>query len=127
MADSLKDSISFEINGEVLTSLKASDIQGKNILLTFQPASDSDKTIFDSYTSIFDIPAYAVYMTPVLLVDGKEVARGEEYLESTLGTKSSFTIHISSGGKSTSVNNEVTTSQLLLDNPRLPYKGGWDN
>lgn len=35
VVDSLKDSISFEISGEVLTSLKASDIQGKNILLTF--------------------------------------------------------------------------------------------
>ncbi|MGN0495678.1 MAG: hypothetical protein ACI4GW_05590, partial [Lachnospiraceae bacterium] len=112
VADSLKDSISFEINGEVLTSLKASDIQGKNILLTFRPASDSDKTIFDSYSSIFDIPAYAVYMTPVLLVDGEEAARGEEYLETTLGTKSSFTIHISSGGKSTSVTNDVTTGSM---------------
>ena len=51
-------------------------------------------------------------MTPVLLVDGEEVARGEEYLESTLGTKSSFTIHISSGGKSTTITNDVTTGSM---------------
>ncbi len=110
--DILKDSVTFELNGDVLTSIKASDVQGKDILLSFAPASDSDKTIFESYTSIFDIPAYAVYMTPVLLVDGEEVARGEEYLESTLGTKSSFTIHISSGGKSTTITNDVTTGSM---------------
>ena len=51
-------------------------------------------------------------MTPVLLVDGEEVARGEGYLETILGTKSSFTIHISSGGKSTTITNDVTTGSM---------------
>lgn len=110
--DILKDSVTFELNGDVLTSIKASDVQGKDILLSFAPASTSDENIYKSYDSIFDIPAYAVYMTPVLLVDGEEVARGEEYLESTLGTKSSFTIHISSGGKSTTITNDVTTGSM---------------
>lgn len=110
--DALKDRVTFEVNGDVLISIKASDIQGKDILLSFAPASTSDENIYKSYDSIFNIPAYAVYMTPVLLVDGEEVARGEEYLESTLGTKSSFTIHISSGGKSTTITNDVTTGSM---------------
>ncbi len=42
--------------------------------------------IYDRYSSIFDIPAYAVHMKPVLLVDGEIAAKGEEYLETTLGT-----------------------------------------
>ena len=112
VADSEKDSVSFEIGGEVLASFKSGDIQGKDILLSFKPAGSSDQEIFDSYSSIFDVPAYAVYMKPVLLVDGEVAAEGEEYLETTLGTKSSFTIHISSGGQNTSVTNDVTTGSM---------------
>ena len=110
--DALKDCVTFELNGEVLTTLKASDVQGKDILLSFAPASTSDENIYKSYDSIFDIPAYAVYMTPVLLVDGKEVARGEEYLESTLGSKGSFAMNITSGGRTVSVANDVTTGSM---------------
>ena len=110
--DALKDCVTFELNGEVLTTLKASDVQGKDILLSFAPASTSDENIYKSYDSIFDIPAYAVYMTPVLLVDGKEVARGEEYLESTLGSKGSFAMNITSGGRTVTVANEVTTGSM---------------
>lgn len=110
--DALKDRVTFEVNGDVLTSIKASDVQGKDILLSFAPASTSDENIYKSYDSIFDIPAYAVYMTPVLLVDGKEVARGEEYLESTLGSKGSFIMNITSGGRTVTVANEVTTGSM---------------
>ena len=57
-----KDRVSFEINGDILTGFTASELQGKNILLSFQPASSADQEIYDRYSSIFDIPAYAVYM-----------------------------------------------------------------
>lgn len=107
-----KDRVSFEVNGDVLTGFAASELQGKDILLSFQPASDTDKEIYDRYSSIFDIPAYAVYMKPVLLVDNEVVAEGEEYLESTLGTKGSFTISLTSGGKNTSVTNDITTGSM---------------
>lgn len=107
-----KDKVSFEVNGDVLAGFTASELQGKNILLSFQPASDTEKEIYDSYSSIFDIPAYAVYMKPVLSVDNEMVAEGEEYLETTLGTRGSFTINLTSGGKSTSVTNDVTTGSM---------------
>lgn len=110
--DSDKDSVSFEINGDVMAGFAASDLQGKDILLSFQPASSTDKEIYDRYSSIFDIPAYAVYMKPVLLVDNEVVAEGEEYLESTLGTRGSFTINLFSGGKNTSVTNDITTGSM---------------
>lgn len=107
-----KDRVSFEVNGDVLTGFSASDLQGKNILLSFQPASSADQAIYDRYNSIFDIPAYAVYMKPVLLVDNEVVAEGEEYLESTLGTRGSFTINLTSGGKNTSITNDITTGSM---------------
>ena len=110
--NSEKDRVSFEVNGDVLAGFTASELQGKNILLSFQPASASDQAIYDSYGSIFDVPAYAVYMKPVLLVDNEVAAEGDSYLESTLGTKGSFTINLTSGGRNTSVTNDVTTGSM---------------
>ncbi|MDE5967135.1 MAG: hypothetical protein K2G89_09925, partial [Lachnospiraceae bacterium] len=107
-----KDRVSFSMNGDTLASFTASELQGKNILLSFQPASDADKEIYDRYSSIFDIPAYAVYMKPVLLIDNEVAAEGEAYLESTLGTRGSFTINLTSGGKNTSVTNDITTGSM---------------
>lgn len=40
------------------------------------------------------------------------MAEGEEYLESTLGTRGSFTINLSSGGKNTTVTNDITTGSM---------------
>ena len=51
-------------------------------------------------------------MKPVLLVDNEVAAEGDSYLESTLGTKGSFTINLTSGGRNTSVTNDVTTGSM---------------
>ena len=112
VATSDKDKVSFEINGDILAGFSASELQGKDILLSFQPASSTDQEIYDRYSSIFDIPAYAVYMKPVLLVDNEVVAEGEEYLESTLGARGSFAINLTSGGKNTRVTNDITTGSM---------------
>ncbi|MCM1205041.1 MAG: hypothetical protein NC300_12940 [Bacteroidales bacterium] len=107
-----KDKVSFAVNGDILAGFTASELQGKDILLSFQPASSADQEIYDRYSSIFDIPAYAVYMKPVLLVDNEVVAEGEEYLESTPGTRGSFTINLTSSGRNTSVTNDITTGSM---------------
>ncbi len=112
VADTEKDRVSFEVNGEVLAGFAASELQGKNILLSFRPASGADQAIYDSYGSIFDVPAYAVYMKPVLLIDNEVAAEGESYLESTLGTKGSLTINLTSGGRNASVSNDITTGSM---------------
>lgn len=51
-------------------------------------------------------------MRLVLLVDNEVAAEGESYLESTLGTKGSFTINLTSGGRNTSVTNDVTIGSM---------------
>lgn len=107
-----KDSVSFAVNGETLATFTADEFSGKNIVLSFAPASDTDLEIYNSYDSIFDIPAYLVYMIPVIYVDGEIAAKGDEYLEQTIGTVSTFTINLSSGGNKTSVSNEITTGSM---------------
>jgi hypothetical protein len=112
VADSEKDSVSFEVNGAVLASFTAVELQGRNILLSYRPASSEDEEIYDSYGSIFDIPAYAVYMKPVLLVDGEVVAEGETELAATLGTTQTFTMTIHSGGRDNIVENDITIGAM---------------
>ncbi len=107
-----KDSVGFSVNGEMLASYTASELYGKNVVLSFIPASDADSEIYESYDSIFDIPAYLVYMIPVVYIDGEIAAKGDEYLEQTIGTSSTFTINLSSGGNTTTVSNEVTTGSM---------------
>ena len=96
----------------MFTSFTASELYGKSVLLAYEPATDADKAIYDSYDSIFDVPAYAVYMKPVIYVDGEVTAEGDEYLEITLGTKQTFTIGLSSALGSHDVTNDVTTGSM---------------
>ena len=110
--DSDRDKVSFGIDGDVFTSFTASELYGKSVLLAYEPATDADKAIYDSYDSIFDVPAYAVYMKPVIYVDGEVTAEGDEYLEITLGTKQTFTIGLSSALGSHDVTNDVTTGSM---------------
>ena len=60
----------------MLTSFTASELYGKSVLLSYEPATDADKAIYDSYDSIFDVPAYAVYIDTAKT----EIKVGEELL-----------------------------------------------
>lgn len=109
--DKDKDRICFEVEGNSLGTYTASELAGKNILLSFRPASDEDKEILEAYDSVFDIPAYSVYMKPVLLING-EVAAEAAGEGTTLGTSQTFTMKIRSGGRDTEVENTVTTGSM---------------
>ncbi len=119
--DKDKDRICFEVEGKSLGTYTASELAGKNILLSFRPASDEDKEILEAYDSVFDIPAYSVYMKPVLLING-EVAAEAAGEGTTLGTSQTFTMKIRSGGRDTEVENTVTIGSMYavtLDNQNI--------
>lgn len=110
-----KDSIRFEAAGESLGTYTASELTGRNILLTFLPASSADEELLKSYDTIFDVPASYVYMKPVLMIDG-EVAAEAEDVETTLGTTYDFTITLNRAGAVTdkvkTVKNTVTVGSM---------------
>ena len=61
----------------MLTSFTASELYGKRVYCSHtEPATDADKAIYDSYDSIFDVPAYAVYIDTAKT----EIKVGEELL-----------------------------------------------
>lgn len=110
--DTDRDSVSFTVNGANLGTYSAQELYGKDVVLSFRPATGADREIFSAYPSIFDVPAYAVNMQPVLVVDGEAVgAAGEEY-GTGLGTKQIFTMKIHSSGRETVVDNDVTTGSM---------------
>lgn len=110
-----KDSIRFETAGESLGSYTTSELAGRNILLTFLPASPADEELLRSYDTIFDVPASYVYMKPVLMIDG-EVAVEAEDVETPLGTAYDFTITLNRAGAVTdkvkTVKNTVTVGSM---------------
>ncbi len=44
-----KDGVSFEVNGETLAGFNYSELQGKDIILSFKPSSSVDQEIYDNY------------------------------------------------------------------------------
>lgn len=106
-----KDTITFSVAGQSLGTYTSSELAEKDILLSFRPAGDADVEILDAYDSIFDVPAYSVCLKPVLLINGKVEAQGED-MGATLGTSQTFTMTLHSGGEDTVVDNPVTTGSM---------------
>lgn len=120
-----KDSIRFEVSGEPLASYTASQLAGRNILLTFLPASAADEELLNSYDTIFDIPASYVYLRPAILIDGEVAAEAEDVVTS-LGTACDFTITLNRAGavadKIKTVRNTVTVGSMYavtIDNQMI--------
>ncbi|MGM7703482.1 polymorphic toxin-type HINT domain-containing protein [Pseudalkalibacillus sp. Hm43] len=85
MSESVKFSIGganpfgFNFPGEYDFSYeaRAADLYGKRITLSWVPATEEDEQIIAEYGGIFNTPVYMIKVTPVLKMDGKDVATGK--------------------------------------------------
>lgn len=125
ISNTYKDSIRFEVSGETLGTYTASELAGRNILLTFIPASTADAELLNSYDTIFDVPASYVYLRPALMIDGEVVAEAED-VETPLGNAYDFTITLNRAGnvadKVKTVKNSVTVGSMYavtIDNQMI--------
>lgn len=87
--EELTDSVSFRLYGNsavgssfngtdsINQKFLAPDVYGKRIVLSYIPASDTDKEILEKYGNIFSAPAYLVKLKPQLSVDGEVVKTGD--------------------------------------------------
>ncbi len=105
-----RDRISFSLGGADLGIYYADETADKSIILSFVPASASDAEIYNSYASVFEIPAYAVSVNPVIYIDGVEASSAPVTLN--LGESLDLNISIDSSGKHTSVNNKVKAGSM---------------
>ncbi|MDD6400329.1 MAG: transglutaminase domain-containing protein, partial [Lachnospiraceae bacterium] len=117
--ENYKDKVSLSINGQEFADIYASDVFGKNIIISYEPSTNADKEILDQYGDVFKTPAYAVEMKTVLLIDGEKVAEGEFGDYNTLGEVQNFTMDLYSNNGVTSVDNKLHVGSmyaLTLDN-----------
>lgn len=108
-----KDSITVTINGEVLLNSNISDLCYKQIIVSYEPASELDREIIDKYEKITDVPAYLVYVVPVITV-GKEKYRG--IYEAPLGSVQSMVTSIKNNGGTTMLNDTVYCGSMYAIN-----------
>lgn len=96
--DGMKNSVTFSIQNTDVNSgnygdtsltytANAAAIYNKNIVMSWEPATDSDKSVIAKYGSIFKTPAYLVKLKPVLSFGGTAVAEGEGV---TMGSQEEF-------------------------------------
>lgn len=102
--NSLTESITFTLEGgglydfdlgetSIEKQLYAPDIYGKNLLLNYVPATDSDKATIEKYGNIFKTPAYLFELKPELVLDGEVIAEG---ITCSAGCKQTYNIRINS-------------------------------
>ena len=125
----VKDSVSFEAGGESLGTYSTSYLEGKSVVLTFLPAESIDEEILNGYSSIFDVPAYSVYVKPALIIDDEVVAEAE-YVETTLGAEYDFTMVLNdTGNEVKTVTNSVTAGSMYavtIDGGMISGDALWD-
>jgi len=89
MPDSRRDSISVSVGWSNLFSLPISELYGKAVTVSFEPETDSDKSLIESSGGIDKVPAYLVSVVPTVTI-GEKQYRGKYPV--TLGTQQSMNI-----------------------------------
>ena len=78
----------------------AAAIYNKNIVMSWEPATNDDKNVIAKYGSVFKTPAYLIKLKPVLTMDGTVVAEGESV---TMGSHEQFDMTITAPEASSDV------------------------
>lgn len=71
-----KFKIKIELPGAADYIVPISEIAGKQMSMFYIPAGENDEALIEEYGGIFEVPAYQVYMKPVVAVDGEVVMTG---------------------------------------------------
>lgn len=58
-------------------SIPTHELAGARLTIAYVPASTDDAEVIDAYHGLFNTPAYAAQLLPVLRIDGRVVARGD--------------------------------------------------
>lgn len=108
-----KDSISIEINGETLFSSPISELYYNKINISYEPATDYDRSVMEHYEKITDVPAYLVNVVPVVTVGDKKYAGSEE---ASLGSMQQMITTIRNNGGTTMLDDSVYCGSMYAIN-----------
>ena len=82
LTESLYGSI-FLTKPDCSVTMDVSEVFGKSVTVSYEPATNKDKKVIEEYGSIFETPSYLIKVLPVLHVDGEVVAQGNPVLPGT--------------------------------------------
>ena len=130
---SISDSVNISIAGENLGNYTAAYLSDKSVVVSFVPATESDKEIIDAYGGIFNVPAGYVYVKPALFIDNEKVSECE-VAEFNLGAATTMEIDLSFVGnvpeKSKNISNKCiagSTYAVTFDTQSMgPYES-WNS
>ena len=89
-------------------TLKVSDLSGREGMLWYAPATDADQAVVDSYGGdLWSVPPYMVNVTPQILAQGEEVARGSAGVGMGQPYDLTVTLLTPSGDSVSFTNNEI--------------------
>lgn len=98
--------LNFAGSNDFNVELKAVELYGKRITLSWIPATQEDSDIIKSYGGLFKTPAYMIQLKPQVKADGEVIAEG---VAAGFGNRQEFTIAMGHVGMSVEdINNPVT-------------------
>ena len=110
MRDSDKDKISIGIDGETIVTKPVSQLYGKPVTISYEPAHSEDASVMDRYDNLTEVPAYLVNVKPVVTIGSDKYKITDSDIswlfETQLGTDHQMFVRISTNG----------SSNILVDN-----------
>lgn len=83
LPDSKRSTLKIAVGGETLLSAPLSELYAQRIILSYAPASETDRTLMPENADLTKVPAYLVHVVPVLTVGDKTYQSKQEL---SLGT-----------------------------------------
>lgn len=83
LPDSRRSALKIAVGGETLLAAPLSELYGKRIVLSYEPASETDRQLMPKNADLTKVPAYLVHVVPVLSVDDQNYTGKKEL---SLGT-----------------------------------------
>lgn len=83
LPDSKRNALKIAVGGETLLDAPLSELYGKRIVLSYEPASETDRQLMPKNADLTKVPAYLVHVVPVISVDDQNYTGKKEL---SLGT-----------------------------------------
>ncbi|NLT08602.1 MAG: hypothetical protein GXY08_03780, partial [Ruminococcus sp.] len=111
--DSDKASVSISIDGEKLFSAAVSDIYSHPLIISYEPASASDKEVIERYGQLTDVPAYLVNVVPAVTCGDRKTV-GKKAV--SLGSAQKMITDIKDGTGNTMLDDSIFAGSMYAVN-----------
>lgn len=113
LSEEYKDRLALQINGEILFDKELADLYMKPVTVSYEPATDEDRKIFEKYNNITEVPAYLLNVIPVVKVEN-EVFKGKKSV--SLGSLQKMNTILKDSGGTKIIEDDLYSGSLYAVN-----------